>query len=54
MQKWLSEITGKEVAVCTKKFTKKGAFRLVGKLPQPQCKEGLWFIEVMKEDLLKV
>ena len=54
MQKYLSEITGKEVVVCTKKFTKKGAFRSLGKLPQPWCKEGPWFIKVAEEDLLEV
>ena len=54
MQKHLSAITGKEVVVHTKKFTKKGTFRPSDKSSQPRHKEGPWFIEVAEEDLLKV
>ena len=54
MQKHLSKLIGKEVAVRTKKFVKKGAFRSQVQLPAPQCKEGPWFIEVAENDLLEV
>ena len=54
MQKHLSELTGKEVAVRTKKIVKKEAFHTQVKSSQPRCKEGPWFIEVAKRDLLEV